>query len=536
MAVLRNLTGGEVYPLRQPQTLIGRRPDCEIRVPLPEVSAHHALVSLVGDRYVIRDLESRNGTWVNGRRLHDTMTLSVGDRIELGGMVFEFLAADPAPAPAAPYLLPGAAGEGQSVVMRSLDLALGSRTEQSPAAKLRAVLEISRNLSTTLAVEEALPKILESLFTLFPQADCGFVLLRDPATGTLVPKATHRRSAVEDEAAISRTVVDHVVRTRQALLTADAGRDDRFDASQSIRGHQIRSVMCVPLLGQADDCLGVIQLDTRRAGRAFADDDLEVLVVASLQAARALELARLHRELRDLEAATQIQKSFLPAERPAVPGLRFFDYYASAGQVGGDYFDYVPLPGDRLAVAVGDVSGKGVTAALLMARLSAAARFCLATEPSVAAAVRQLNASLTPVCGDGRFITFAAGIIHLPSFELTLVNAGHMPLLRKTRGGEVEEVGAAAVGIPLGVFDRPYEATVARLEPGDVLLFYSDGVTEARDPRGRMYGPDRLREVLRATPGDAEAVGRVVLTDVQAFAAGRPPGDDLTLVCVSRDG
>jgi sigma-B regulation protein RsbU (phosphoserine phosphatase) len=116
------------------------------------------------------------------------------------------------------------------------------------------------------------------------------------------------------------------------------------------------------------------------------------------------------------------------------------------------------------------------------------------------------------------------------------VNAGHLPLLRRTRGGDVEEVGSAAVGIPLGVFDRPYEETAARVEPGDVLLFYSDGVTEARDPRGRMYGPDRLREVLRAAPGDAETVGRVVLADVRAFAAGRPPGDDLTLVCLSRDG
>jgi sigma-B regulation protein RsbU (phosphoserine phosphatase) len=100
----------------------------------------------------------------------------------------------------------------------------------------------------------------------------------------------------------------------------------------------------------------------------------------------------------------------------------------------------------------------------------------------------------------------------------------------------VEEVGSAAVGIPLGVFDRPYEETTTRVEPGDVLLFYSDGVTEARDPRGRMYGPDRLRELLRAAPGDAEAVGQVVLADVRAFAAGRPPGDDLTLVCLSRDG
>ena len=194
-----------------------------------------------------------------------------------------------------------------------------------------------------------------------------------------------------------------------------------------------------------------------------------------------MELARLHQERRDLEAATQIQKSFLPAARPRVPQLHFFDYYASARQIGGDYYDYIPLPSNRLAVALGDVSGKGVAAALWMARLSAAVRFCLASEADAPTAMRRLNVGLTQTGADDRFVTFTAAILDLATYGVTLVNAGHMPPLRRRPGRPgVEEVGDAIVGLPLGVMDRPYEQMTFPLEPGDVLLFYTDGVTEAQ--------------------------------------------------------
>ena len=259
------------------------------------------------------------------------------------------------------------------------------------------------------------------------------------------------------------------------------------------------------------------------------------MVSASQQAARAVELARLHEVKRDLDAATAIQHSFLPAERPRMPGLKFFDHYAAAQQVGGDYYDYIVLPGGRLAVALGDVAGKGVAAALLMARLSAAARFCLATEPKLSVAVQQLNRTLMRACGDDRFITFVVGVIDVQSFSSTWVNAGHMPPLLRTAHG-VAELGNAQVGIPLGIFDRPYEETRLQLLPGDAVMMYTDGVSEAHNPRGDLYGVERLRAIVAKKTGDAEALGPPVLMDVRQFSAGRPPGDDLTMVCVSRDG
>ena len=290
------------------------------------------------------------------------------------------------------------------------------------------------------------------------------------------------------------------------------------------------------MLSSSGAVLGVIQLDCEELRTPFREEDLEVLASATTQAATAVELAQLHKERRDLEAATQIQKSFLPAARPHVPQLHFFDYYSSAGQIGGDYYDYIPLPGDRLAVALGDVSGKGVPAALLMARLSVAARFCLASDTEAGTAMRRLNAALTQTGAEDRFVTFVAAVLDLKTYSVTLVNAGHMPPLRRRAGRpDVEEVGDAIVGLPLGVMDRPYDQMSFPLEPGDAPFFYTDGVTEARNAGNEQYGLDRLRRAVATGPNDVEALGAAVLADVRRFAAGRPPNDDMTIVCVGRD-
>lgn len=531
MAVLRDPSAEREFPLPGPKYLIGRAPDCDIRLTDPLVSARHARITHSGEHYQIEDLASRNGTRVNGERIEGSTPLQPGDRIELGGHLLQFLGPEPLPFD----LTDTTQVPGPPPVVRSLDVTGGLSTEVSPEAKLRAVLEISRNLSTTLKLDEVLPKILESLFALFPQTDRGFVLLRDPSTKKLLPKAIRHRHSSEDGASISRTVLDHAVQTGRAVLSGDAGHDDRFDASQSVRLHQIRSIMCMPLIGRTGDCLGVIQLDTRERGRAFTQDDLDVLAFAGVQAARAVEMAQIHMELRELEAATQIQRNFLPSERPQIPGLHFFDHYVSAGQVGGDYFDYVRLTGDRLAVAIGDVAGKGVSAALLMARLSASARFCLATETTTADAVQAVNKSLARVCGDGRFVTMVVGVVDLSTFGVALVNAGHMPPIRRRSDGTLEDVGSGAAGIPLGVFDRPYQESTATIEPGDLWVWCTDGVTEARDPDNELYGAERLRSIVAAAPSDAAAAGQAILADVRQFCNGRPLGDDLTLICLSRD-
>jgi serine phosphatase RsbU (regulator of sigma subunit) len=525
MTILRELTGGREHPLRGKVTLIGRDAACDVVVRTEQTSSRHAIIVQAGESYYIEDLESVNGVYVNGQRVRTRMPLRPGDRIEIPGLAVSFQTAAPtAPAP-----------DGG---VTTVSMAGGGRLEVKPEIKLRAVLEISRYLSTVLDLKDVLPKILECLFAVFPQADRGFILLQDPNSGQFVPKAVRKRHAPDaDTPAISRNIINQVVSTSRAVLSADAGSDSRFDPNQSIRRLNIRSIMCAPMLASSGAVLGLIQLDTGDVRSPFREEDLEVLASATTQAANAVELARMHQERRDLEAATQIQKGFLPASRPRVPQLRFFDYYASARQIGGDYFDYISLPGDRLAVALGDVSGKGVPAALLMARLSAAVRFSLAAEQDAATAMGRLNGALTQTGADDRFITFAAALLDLKTYGVTLVNAGHMPPLRRRAGRtDVEEVGDAIVGLPLGVVDKPYEQMTFSLEPGDVVLFYTDGVSEARSPANDQYGLERLRKAMASGPKDVEPLGEAVLADVRKFAAGRPPNDDMTLVCFGRDG
>jgi serine phosphatase RsbU (regulator of sigma subunit) len=530
--------GTRRFPLTGKILVIGRDPACDIVVRREQTSSRHAMIVQSGDDYYVEDLDSVNGTYVNGQRIRQRVHLKDGDRVDLFGLSVLFCDEPASNDVTATLLQPGSSLPGAdqpSAIMTTLDVKAEPQVTVAPETKLRAILEISQNLGSLLDLKAVLPKILESLFVIFPHADRGFILLRDPKTGQFVPRAVRQRhQEANAEPEFSRTIVKYALNTGRAVLSADAGRDERFDPSQSIHRLQIRSIMCVPMVSGSGAPLGVLQIDTQDKRNQFRQEDLDVLVSACTQAARAVELAQLHEERRDLEAATQIQKSFLPDARPMAANLRFFDYYAPAQHIGGDYYDYIRLPGNRLAVALGDVSGKGVSAALLMARLSAAARFSLASEASVPAAVRQINNLLTRAGSEGRFVTCVVAVINLDDYSITLVNAGHLPPLRRRASGVVEEVGDAIVGLPLGVVDRPYEEMVLPLERGDTLIFYTDGVTEARNPQGELYGIERLRGVAANAAPDVEALGTAVLADVRHFAGERPLGDDLTIVCFGR--
>jgi phosphoserine phosphatase RsbU/P len=540
MAFLRKTDGSRTFPLRPRLTVVGREPGCDICVSQNQISGRHAIVMNVGGSHFIEDLRSLNGTYVNGRRIEGRTPLAEGDRVEFPGLSVSYHEVAQESTTGKPPVVFAPAGVPDSLpqasVVSSLAINAPPRPGVAPEAKLRAMMEIADALGNTLVLDKVLPRILESLFTIFPKATRGFIVLRDPATGQLVPKAVHLHGETGGAPpALSLTVIDHALTTGQAILTVDAGRDQRFNASESIRHLKLHSIMCAPMVTQSGKVLGVIQIDTKDSTGIFSQEDLDVLLCAGTQAARAIELARLHEELRDLEAANRIQHSFLPEAQPRIAGLEFFDHYSPARQVGGDYYDYIPLPGNRLAVALGDVAGKGIAAALMMARLSAAARFCLATTPNIAEAVGKLNGDLARTFGDDRFATFLLAVIELDNFAVTLVNAGHLPPLRCRSGqGAPEPIGAELAGLPLAGIDFAYESMTLTLEPGESLFFYTDGVTEARNPAGDFFGVERLCGVIEKASANVERMGAAVLADVAQFAAGRPQSDDLTLVCFGR--
>ena len=239
-----------------------------------------------------------------------------------------------------------------------------------PEVKLKAILEIARNLSSELKIDTVAPKILDSLMELFPQAERLFLVLVDPDTKRLIRKAFKYRPAKKsifstvipaDEIpmSISRSIVNHVLGQKKAVLSQDAGADKNLPTSASIADLKIRSVMCVPLLTPDREALGIIQLDTSDR-KQFHQEDLDVLAAVAGQAAIAVQNAQMHESLlererlnRDLKLAEQVQKRFLPQSVPVIPGYEFFAHYDPAYEVGGDYYDFVPLPGNRVAIAAG---------------------------------------------------------------------------------------------------------------------------------------------------------------------------------------
>ena len=414
--------------------------------------------------------------------------------------------------------------------------------EANPEVKLQAVLEITRDLSRTLSLDEVLPKMLDSLFKIFIQADRGFIVLKSDDNGTLIPKAVKfRRPDQDDTIRISRTIVNEVMESHEAILSADAASDERFQMSQSIADFSIRSMMCAPLMDSEGKVLGVIQIDTLNQKSRFTQDDLAVLAGVAAPAGMAIENAQLHDDVlrqqaieRDLEMAHRVQQGLLPSEPPELPGYHFFDFYEPAKHVGGDSYDYIPLPDGRLAVVLADVSGKGVAAALLMAKLTAESRYCLASEPDPAAAIQRLNRTFSGPGWEDRFVTLVLAVLDPTCDEVQVVNAGHLPPLVR-HGKEVNMPGEEHAGLPLGVAsDYPYESFTITLGKGDYLAFYTDGFSEAMNASGELYGIERMETHFADEVPDAVELGKHLLDDVEQFVSGHPQSDDMCLVCVGR--
>jgi serine phosphatase RsbU (regulator of sigma subunit) len=244
------------------------------------------------------------------------------------------------------------------------------------------------------------------------------------------------------------------------------------------------------------------------------------------------------RELeRDLRLANQVQKSFLPKRPPQVAGYHFFAHYESAQEVGGDYYDFVRLPDARCAVMVGDVAGKGVPAALLMAKVSSDARFAMLTEKTLADAVSRLNEQLQEAGMLDRFVTLGACLLDSTTHEVSFVNAGHVPPLiyRKAANTFEEAMPRSQAGLPLGVADNiTYESVKTTLEPGDSVLLFTDGVTEAKGKNDQDLKMAGALESLKAAPRTPQGFVEHLVATVQEFAKGRKPHDDLTVVAFGR--
>jgi serine phosphatase RsbU (regulator of sigma subunit)/pSer/pThr/pTyr-binding forkhead associated (FHA) protein len=543
LQVLKGANEGTVIPLEGDKYILGRNPDCGIVIPITSVSREHAQIVRIQGRYFIEDKQSRNGTFVNNQAISTRTPLRNNDRIRICDFIAAFHDQQPATISDEDFDEP----ESTSTVEATLAQPAMQLLETQPAEKLRVLLEISSDLGKTLEIDKLLPKIVDRLFNLFRQADRCFLIQVEEGTGKLMPRVVKTRNPREEtNARYSKSLVRRCVESAQSFLSDDASRDDRVQLSQSVVDFRIRSVMIAPLRTAEGSAFGVIQLDTQDRGKKFAKEDLQLLSCVAIQASVAMENAKLHEDgmareriKRDLELAHQVQLSFLPRSLPAVPGYEFAAHYESALEVGGDYYGFVPLPEGRLALALGDVAGKGMPAALLMAKLSSDARFSLLTETESGKAISKLNDLMCEFLGQmDRFVTLALAVLDPKAHVVTMVSAGHPApiLVRKAKPEYEDAMPAKSAGLPLGVTEgSPYESCQVKLEPGDSLLLFTDGVPEAHDRANNQFGSKGIQSALSAAVGTGpkQLIDSLVRA-VQMHASGRNPHDDVTLVGLGR--
>ncbi|HEV2064255.1 MAG TPA: GAF domain-containing SpoIIE family protein phosphatase, partial [Thermoanaerobaculia bacterium] len=317
----------------------------------------------------------------------------------------------------------------------------------------------------------------------------------------------------------------------------DAASDERFDEKRSIRLLGIRSVVCVPMIA-GNEIHGVVALDSTGSPGAFEKDDMALLVGIAGQAALALANTRLHRQLvaqelleQDLALAKKIQVRFLPKNPPEVPGYDFRAFYLSAQEVGGDYYDFFALPEGRIGIALGDVSGKGISAALYMVKLSGEMRYHSVGQSEPAGILSRVNRALCGGEEEGMFATAILLVLDTRTREVKLASAGHPEPLLRRRDGRVEPISVPP-NSPVGVDEgSAFEQRAFTLAPGETVVLYTDGVSEAADADRRLFGTQRLIETLGASDGSPEGALNDVLAAVSKFSEGEPQADDLTLLC-----
>jgi sigma-B regulation protein RsbU (phosphoserine phosphatase) len=561
LMVLKGPNAKQTYQLDKDRVLLGRNSNCDIVFPANDfaISREHACIVRQQDKFFIEDMGSRNGTFVNNTQISSRLELKDSDKIRICDFLYSFhdSKASPRNTPLPPTPLEPKVEPPDDLEPIMFEASLSSTNshillEAQPAEKIRALIDITNNLSNTLELDSLLPKIVDSLFQLFKQADRGFIILREEAierdkpVERLIPKVIKtRRPQNETATSYSRSIVRECLKTVQAFLSDDAAQDQRWNMSQSIADFRIRSVMCAPLWTQDNKAFGVIQLDTQDRGKKFTQEDLGLLMAVAKQASVAMENAHLHAELlgrerlrRDMELAQQVQMSFLPRELPKVKGYEFYAYYEPAQEVGGDYYGFIPMVASRLALLLGDVAGKGVPAALLMAKLSSDARFSLMSEPKPGRAISVLNDLLYQNTSQmDRFVTLAAALLDSENHTVTFVNAGHpSPLLLRHSTGVLERCTERdVIGLPLGVMEGfPYECREVKLEPGDSVLIFSDGVTEAMDKQNNLLNDKAFETAVQEGVRGAKPLGERVVKLVKQHAAGRGQSDDITLVSFGR--
>jgi serine phosphatase RsbU (regulator of sigma subunit)/pSer/pThr/pTyr-binding forkhead associated (FHA) protein len=557
-----SVIGSKTFSLQSGIARIGRTINNDIPLDHHGISREHAIITQDELGFFITDLGSRNGTFVNGRSIDGKTHLFDGDLLRFCDLELIFFDQNET---SSNYLkttdtdfrrLQNAVqinrvsvmdfqpSEGYSVKSKiNLAEKRPALTSAKESIKLQSLIDIARNLGG--GVDQVLPQIVENLLKIFLQADCAYILLHDELTQRLELKTfKHRDPDNQESFRVSRSILEKVSQDKKAILSDDVAHDSRFEPSNSIISYNICSIMAVPIMDyDKSEVLGVIQVDARSRGQKFTPEDLDLLVSIAYLMAVLIQNAKLHEVAiletvmeREMNIANTVQRGLLPQSPPVIPKYEFFDFYRPAKYLGGDYYDYITLADGRLVFALGDVSGKGVAASLLMAKLSAEVRGGLIIEPTFSGTMQRLNRVFCEERWDNRFVTFFFGVLDPNTHEICFHNAGHIPPILVLPDGNVQMLGEDIIGLPLGVMDdTEYPEHRFTLQSGQKLVIISDGITDAMDSQGKYFTLEGvLRQFSESIVDSVEEFGERLISAVHSFAGRTAQSDDQSLIIVGR--
>jgi phosphoserine phosphatase RsbU/P len=523
---------------------VGRSADNDLAYPDdPWLSRYHLCFERRTAGWFVRDCESRNGTVLNAKPLREAKRLHGGDRLHAGNLTIEVREREAQKRVITFTPEQHETPMRETTVVTSLDNVLRKTTVsglQTPDASLaggrvvRALIRAGQELAGHQPLEEVFSTILQLALSAV-QAERGVILTLEK--GELVLRASKGEGF-----AVSTKVRDRVLSEKCSLMVTDAQREAGFREQKSIVLHGVRSILAVPLQTR-EQVIGLLYVDNGAVIRPFSKEDLELLTVMANVAAIRIEHARLAEveqaeKLMEMELAqaSEIQQSLLPSEAPACPGYDIAGYNLPCHAVGGDYYDFLLYPDGRLGLAVGDVSGKGLPAAIMMSSLQARMHMLVESSPDPARALTALNHSVTERCPLGKFITMVFGLLDPATGRFAYANAGHnYPLLIRA-DGQVEQLrrGGLVLGLNSAV---EYPLDECALHPGDLIALYSDGLTEARRPSGDEFGERGLSDfLLERRTSSCSSMVKGLVDHVRAWTGQPLFQDDFTVVLLRKVG
>ena len=536
------------FAITRLRTTIGRSARSDICIPDAFASRLHAEIRQEGDAFWLQDLGSANGTKYNGSNVTVPIPLISGGEIQIGETVIVFEDDRFQPSKNATLIADNTEALNPAMTIafsrnkNTTAEILQSHSASSRSELLALISKVGVTLLSSTSLEDTLSQVASLVFEAVPAERCVIMLRDAEADGGLKISVARERGkeGQPDEVRISRTVMDEVIKNGKSVLTSDAQHDPRY-ASQTMALLGIRSVLAVPLSVTEEEVFGLIYADSPTYEATFTEEHLNILTTLASVASIRVENARLTEERfqrermeRELELAIEIQQQFQPSAPPTVEGYEFQGISFSCYEIGGDYYDFIPRHDGKMFVALGDVSGKGTAAALLMSSLHAAIHAQAVAKSSLAETITSVNKYLSENTPANRFVTLFLAELDLTSGKLNYINAGHNPPLIARMDGQVQQLDSG--GFPLGIIPMAeYEIGEMQLQPGESLVIYSDGVSEANNLKGDEFGMERLEEVIKQNiKSSASGLRDKIESALSAFTQTAPANDDITIVIVKR--